>query len=120
MIEHTPASQSRIDIFPAPDGNIRVEVRFMDETAWLTQKLMADLFHVSVPTINEHLKNIFADGELAEEAVIRNFRITASDGKEYLTKHYRQSKSGAVYRKSHVTSFDVTVGVRIVWPCFVA
>jgi hypothetical protein len=88
MIENTPASQSRIDIFPAPDGNIRVEVRFMDETAWLTQKLMADLFHVSVPTINEHLKNIFADGELAEEAVIRNFRITASDGKEYLTKHY--------------------------------
>ncbi len=88
MSDNTPAPQSQIDIFPAPDGNIRVEVRFLDETAWLSQKLMADLFQVSVPTINEHLKNIFADGELAEGAVIRNFRITASDGKEYLTKHY--------------------------------
>ncbi|MUM77348.1 hydroxyacid dehydrogenase [Pseudodesulfovibrio sp. F-1] len=88
MNDNTPASQSRIDFFPAPDGNIRVQVRFVDETAWLTQKLMADLFQVSVPTINEHLRNIFADRELVEEAVIRNFRITASDGKEYLTKHY--------------------------------
>ncbi|WP_272698709.1 virulence RhuM family protein [Desulfovibrio sp. Fe33] len=49
---------------------------------------MAELFQVSIPTINEHLKNLFADGELAEGAVVRNFRITASDGKEYLTKHY--------------------------------
>jgi len=88
MSDNTPAPQSQIDIFPAPDGNIRVEVRFLDETAWLSQKLMAELFQVSVPTINEHLKNLIADGELSEEAVIRNFRITASDGKEYLTKHY--------------------------------
>lgn len=88
MSDNAPAPQSQIDIFPAPDGNIRVEVRFLDETAWLSQKLMAELFQVSIPTINEHLKNLFADGELAEEAVVRNFRITASDGKEYLTKHY--------------------------------
>lgn len=88
MSDNAPAPQSQIDIFPAPDGNIRVEVRFLDETAWLSQKLMAELFQVSIPTINEHLKNLFADGELAEGAVVRNFRITASDGKEYLTKHY--------------------------------
>lgn len=49
---------------------------------------MAQLFQVTVPTINEHLKNVFAEGEQVEGAVIRNFRITASDGKEYLTKHY--------------------------------
>jgi hypothetical protein len=88
MSDNAPAPQSQIDIFPAPDGNIRVEVRFLDETAWLSQKLMAELFQVSIPTINEHLKNLFADGELAEGAVVRNSRITASDGKEYLTKHY--------------------------------
>ncbi|WP_207263247.1 virulence RhuM family protein [Desulfovibrio sp. Huiquan2017] len=88
MSDNAPAPQSQIDIFPAPDGNIRVEVRFLDETAWLSQKLMAELFQVSIPTINEHLKNLFADRELAEGAVVRNFRITASDGKEYLTKHY--------------------------------
>ena len=88
MSDNAPAPQSQIDIFPAPDGNIRVEVRFLDETAWLSQKLMAELFQVSIPTINEHLKNLFADGDLAEGAVVRNFRITASDGKKYLTKHY--------------------------------
>ncbi|WP_419786122.1 virulence RhuM family protein [Pseudodesulfovibrio sp.] len=88
MSDNAPAPRSQIDIFPAPDGNIRVEVRFLDETAWLSQKLMAELFQVSIPTINEHLKKLFADGELAEGAVVRNFRITASDGKEYLTKHY--------------------------------
>ena len=65
-----------------------VEVRYEDDTLWLTQKMMADLFDVSIPTINEHLKNVFAEGELVEESVIRNFRITATDGKNYNTKHY--------------------------------
>ena len=89
MSDTAPVPQSQIDIFPASDGNIRVEVRFLDETAWLSQKLMSELFQVSIPTINEHLKNLFAGGELVEAAVIRNFRITASDEKEYLTKHYK-------------------------------
>src|SRR3989344_7470791 len=66
----------------------QIEVRLEDETIWLTQKLMADLFAVAVPTINEHLKNIFKTGELRENSVIRNFRITAADGKGYNTKHY--------------------------------
>ena len=52
------------------------------------KKLMASLFDVSVPTINEHLKNIFANGELVQEAVIRKFRITAADGKNYATQFY--------------------------------
>ena len=88
MSNTSPVPKSQIDIFPASGGNVRVEVRFMDDSAWLSQKLMAELFQVSVSTINEHLKNIFTDQELSEEAVIRNFRITAADGKEYLTKHY--------------------------------
>jgi hypothetical protein len=68
------------------DGDL--EVRFEDETIWLTQKLMAELFGVTVPTINEHLKNVFATGEVAEISVIRKFRITAADGKNYTTQHY--------------------------------
>ena len=65
-----------------------INVRYEDETLWLTQKSMAALFDVSVPTINEHLKNVFSEKELDEVSVIRNFRITASDGKTYNTNHY--------------------------------
>ncbi len=75
-------------IFTAGKGEQGIEARYEDETIWLTQKLLATLFGVSVPTINEHLKNIFTSGELNEEAVIRNFLITAADGKTYNTKHY--------------------------------
>ena len=79
---------SQIIIYQTEDGQTKIDVQFQDETVWLTQKLMAELFEVSVPTINEHLKNIFFTQELEEKAVIRNFRITASDGKGYDTKHY--------------------------------
>ncbi|MGF3076889.1 virulence RhuM family protein [Facklamia sp. P12955] len=64
------------------------EVRYEDENIWLTQKMMAELYGVTVPTINEHLKNIFNDYELDLNSVIRKFRITASDGKNYKTNHY--------------------------------
>ena len=82
------SQQSQIVIYQTEDGQIKINVQFQDETVWLTQKLMAELFEVTVPTINEHLKNIFLTQELEEESVIRNFRITAQDGKKYETKHY--------------------------------
>jgi hypothetical protein len=63
------------------------------ETVWLTQKLIAKLFDVNVATINEHLKNIFKTNELEENSVIRKFLITASDSKNYNTKHYNKEKS---------------------------
>ncbi len=75
-------------MFTADSGQDGIEVRYEDETVWLSQKMMAQLFDVDVRTVNEHLKNIFESGELSEDSVIRNFRITASDGKEYNTKHY--------------------------------
>lgn len=75
-------------IFTAETGNPQIEVRIEDEMVWLTQKLMAELFGVDIRTINEHLKNIFETLELQEGSVIRNFRITASDGKTYDTMHY--------------------------------
>jgi len=79
---------SEIILYTTPDGVAKVEVAYEEETFWLSQKQMADLFGVTVPTINEHLRSIFATGELTEEGVVRNFRITAADGKSYDTKHY--------------------------------
>ncbi|MDR0735222.1 MAG: virulence RhuM family protein [Zoogloeaceae bacterium] len=75
-------------IYPDKDGRVRVQARMYDGTLWLTQRQMADLFGVDVRTINAHLRNIFLTHELNEEAVIRKFRITASDGKDYLTGIY--------------------------------
>jgi len=79
---------NQITFYQAPDGAVNIEVLYADENIWLTQKLMALLYDVSTPTINEHLKNIFETHELEEGSVIRNFRITAADGKIYNTKHY--------------------------------
>ena len=75
-------------IFTSQAGEDGIEVRYQDETIWLTQKLMAELFDVGIPTINEHLKNIFESGELQPDSVIRKFRITAADGKRYNTRFY--------------------------------
>jgi hypothetical protein len=65
-----------------------VEMRYQDENIWLTQKMMATLYDVSVPAINQHLKRIFGDNELTEEAVVKQYLITADDGKQYQVKHY--------------------------------
>lgn len=65
-----------------------VEMRYEDENIWLTQKMMAALYDVTVPAINQHLKRVFDDGELLPEAVIKDYLITASDGKNYRAKHY--------------------------------
>lgn len=70
------------------DDKNSVEVRYEDENIWITQKMMATLYEVETNTINYHIKKIFEDSELAEDSVIRKFRITASDGKSYDTKHY--------------------------------
>jgi hypothetical protein len=75
-------------IFTGQAGEQSIEARYEDETVWLTQKLMAALFDVTVPTVNEHLKNIFESGELGADSVVRKFRTTAADGKSYATNHY--------------------------------
>lgn len=75
-------------IFTQQTGESGIEVRYEDGSIWLTQKLMAELFDVDVRTVSEHLQNIFASGELQEDSVIRKFRITASDGKNYNTQFY--------------------------------
>ena len=75
--------------FVAASGQGGVEAVYADESIWLTQKMMGVLYDVNVRTVNEHLKKIFADSELQENSVIRKFRITASDGKNYNTQHYK-------------------------------
>jgi len=75
-------------IFTAQAGEQSIEVRYENETVWLTQKMMAQLFGVDVRTISEHLKNIFSSDELQRDSVVRKFRNTAADGKSYLTQFY--------------------------------
>jgi hypothetical protein len=82
--------------FVASTGKGGVEAVYSDEDIWLTQKMMASLYDVDVRTVNYHLKKIFGDSELQEDSVIRNFRITAADGKNYNTKHYNLSAIIAV------------------------
>lgn len=76
--------------FVAAGGNSEtsVEMRYADENVWLTQKMMATLYDVSVSAINQHLQRIFSDNELEEAAVIKQYLITAADGKKYQVKHY--------------------------------
>ncbi len=74
--------------FIAASGTGGIDAVYADENIWLTQKMMGVLYDVATHTINYHLKKVFSDSELQEESVIRNFRITAADGKSYNTKHY--------------------------------
>lgn len=82
--------------FVAASGSGGVEAVYADENVWLSQKMMGQLYDVETHTINYHLKKVFADNELQEDSVIRNFRITAADGKTYDTQHYNLSAIIAV------------------------
>jgi len=78
-------------LYETDDGKTRVECRFVDETLWLTQALMAELFQVKVPTINEHLKNIYTEGEAEPEQTIRKFLIVRMEGDKQVKRpidHY--------------------------------
>jgi len=75
-------------LYTSPEGDVKFEVFLQDETIWLTQKMMAELFGVDVRTVSEHLQNIFKTAELQEDSAIRKIRTTASDGKAYDTQFY--------------------------------
>jgi hypothetical protein len=83
--------QSSIILYQTEDGRTRIECRFEDETLWLTQALIAELFQVTVPTVNEHLKGIYDEGELPRGATIRKFRIVRREGSREVAReieHY--------------------------------
>jgi len=92
----TRSSAAEYLTFITAKGEGGVEAIYADEDVWLSQKMMAVLYDVDVRTINYHLRKVFKDSELAEESVIRKFRITAADGKNYDTGHYNLSAIIAV------------------------
>ena len=100
------SDQNQFLLYTAPDGAVKVDVFFKNETVWLTQKALAELFGVKVPAINKHLKNIFATGELEENSVVSILETTAADGKNYATQFYNLDAIIAVgYR---VNSYQAT------------
>ena len=90
------ASVAEYLTFVTATGESNIQSLYADENVWLSQKMMGLLYGVEIPTINYHLKKIFEDNELDENSVIRNFLITADDGKTYNTKHYNLSAIIAV------------------------
>jgi hypothetical protein len=90
MPENEPP-QSSIILYQTEDGRTRIQCRFEEESVWLTQALLAELFQKDVRTINEHLVNIFKEGELSREATIRKFRMVQLEGKREVAReveHY--------------------------------
>ena len=83
-----PPELGQFLVYQAEDGKLKLDVRLQGETVWLTQQHMAELFQTSKQNISQHLKNIFAEGELSEDAVVKIFFTTASDGKKYRTSFY--------------------------------
>lgn len=101
--------KSQILIYQTEDGKTNLEVQLLDETVWLSQRQLTDLFQVTAPTINEHIKTIYGDGELEQEATIRKFRIVQTEGNRQVTRqvdHYNLDMIISVgYRvKSHVAT----------------
>ena len=81
-------NENKIIIYTANDGKTKINVKLEEETLWLTQAQMCELYQTSKSNVSEHIKHIFEDGELNEDSVVRKFRTTATDGKEYLVAHY--------------------------------
>lgn len=81
-------NQGEIVIYQTDDGDTKIDVRFVDETVWLTQAQLCELYQTSKSNVSEHIKNIFEEGELEENSVVRKFRTTADDGKTYNVTYY--------------------------------
>ena len=94
-------------LYAAPDGAVRVRVLFRAETAWLTQKALAELFGVKVPAINKHLKNIYESGELEEDSVVSILETTAADGKNYQTRFYNLDAIIAVGYRVELSDYPI-------------
>lgn len=88
MQDNNVKNNSEIIIYETEDGNTKIDVNLVEETIWLNQQDLVNLYKTSKSNISEHIKNIFEEGELDEKSVVRNFRTTASDGKVYNVKYY--------------------------------
>jgi hypothetical protein len=88
MTDSNPPSKGQLLVYRTDDGQLKIDVRLEGETAWLTQAHMAELFQTTIPNVSMHLRNVFAEGELQADSVIKEFLTTAADGKSYQTKYY--------------------------------
>ena len=79
---------NQIIIYNTEDGEVKIEARMKDETVWLAQKQLAELFGTTKQNISQHVEKILKDGELAENSVVKKILTTANDGKSYNTEHY--------------------------------
>jgi hypothetical protein len=117
------SNQSQILLYRAEDGKTQIQVKLQDETVWLTQAQMAELFQKDVRTISEHIQNLFEEGELEKGATIRNFRIVQTEGRRRVTREvdfynldviisvgYRvKSHRGTQFRRTNsITRFTAT------------
>ena len=105
-MNNEPMPQSEILLYQTEDGRTRIQCRFENETLWLTQKLLAELFQIGVNTVNHHLKEIFSESELRAESTIRRYRIVQTEGSRQIAReveHYNLEAILAVgYRvRSH-------------------
>src|SRR3990172_8097491 len=108
--------QSLFLLYQTSDGQTRLEVRLENETVWLSQNQMAELFQTSIPNVSMHIRNVFAEGELQPGATVKNFLTTAADGKNYKTSFYNLDVIISVgYRvKSHRgTQFRISATQRL-------
>ncbi len=83
-----PEPKSEIILYQTEDNATRIEVRLENETVWLSQNQMAELFQTSIPNVSMHIRNIFKDNELQPDSVVKEFLTTAADGKKYQTRFY--------------------------------
>lgn len=94
-IVHSSTAEYLTYIAASGGDSENLEILYQDENVWLTQKMMAALYDVSIPAINQHIKTIFNDGELVPDSVIKEYLTTAADGKKYTTKHYNLQIEGS-------------------------
>lgn len=90
MSNNLPIEENKGDIviYQSENGGTKIDVHFQDETVWLTQAQLCELYQSSKANVSGHIKNIFEEGELEEDAVVRKIRTTAADGKSYVVNHY--------------------------------
>ncbi len=109
MEDNNAIEQSNIIFYSTPQGKVHIEVMYQDETFWLSQKRMAELFAVDVRTVNEHLQNIFKNKELEKEATIRKFRIVQSEGNRQVERNVEFYNLDAIIALGYrVNSYEAT------------
>jgi hypothetical protein len=95
-----PHPNSALILYQTEDGRTRIQCRFENETVWLTQQQMAELFQTTKQNVGQHLKSLFAEGELVQDSVVKDSFTTAADGKNYATNNLIAEEARAIVAES--------------------